>query len=140
MTSFKTKDSRFRNAPDVRETCQSVNPGHKPKHGDIRRSCFNEFIECDSGWPGAQSRDETIGCPETRRPLPGTIQRPELLLHENGFSGHGTIPAPTQESRQRNDDMDAKDDQIAHLRTVGRTGNARDWSENWQLARNGAQK
>ena len=34
-----------------------------------------------------------------------------------------------QESRKRNDDMDEKDDQIAHLSIVARTGNARDWSE-----------
>jgi hypothetical protein len=79
---------------------------------------------------GAQSCDETIGCPETRRPLPGTIQDQELLLDENGFGDHGTDPARAQESRNRNDDMGEKDDQIAHLSIVARTGNARDWSEN----------
>jgi hypothetical protein len=48
MTSSKTKDSRFRNAPDGCETCQSVSPGHKPKHGSVRRTCFNESMACDS--------------------------------------------------------------------------------------------
>jgi len=30
--------------------------------------------------------------------------------------------------------MDEKDDQITHLSIVARTGNAGDWSENWQFA------
>ena len=49
MTSSKTKESRFQNTLDGREACQSVNPGHKPKHGDVPRSCFNESIACDRG-------------------------------------------------------------------------------------------
>jgi hypothetical protein len=47
MTSSKTKEPRFRKAPDRRETCRSVSPGHKPKHGNIPRSCFTESITCD---------------------------------------------------------------------------------------------
>ena len=57
---------------------------------------------------GAQSCDETIRCPETRRPLSGTIQDQELLLDENGLGDHGTDPARTQESRKRNDDVDRR--------------------------------
>ena len=30
--------------------------------------------------------------------------------------------------------MDEKDDQITHLSIVAETGNAGDWSENWQFA------
>ena len=82
----------------------------------------------------AQSCEETIGCPEPGRPLPGTIQDQELLLDENGLGDHGTDPSRAQESRKRNDDVDEKDDQIAHLCIVARTGNAGDWSENWQFA------
>ena len=62
--------------------------------------------------------------------MPGTIQDQELSLDENGLGDHGTDPARTQESRKRNDNMDEKDDQIAHLSIVARTGNAVDWSKN----------
>jgi hypothetical protein len=79
---------------------------------------------------GTQSCDETIRCPETRRPLPGTIQDQELLLDENGLGDHGTDPGRTRESRRRNDNMDEKDDQIAPLSIAARTGGARDWSKN----------
>ena len=57
-----------------------------------------------------------------------------MLLDENGFGNHGTAPSRAQESRKQNDDVDENDDQIAHLSIVARTGNARDWSENWQFA------
>jgi hypothetical protein len=44
---------------------------------------------------GAQSCDETIACPEIRRPLPGAIQDQELLLDENRLGGHTTDAART---------------------------------------------
>jgi hypothetical protein len=88
-----------------------------------------------NGDSGAQSCDETIGCPETRRPLPGTIQDQELLLDENGLGDYGTDATRTQESGKRNDDVDEKDDQIAHLSIAARTANAGNWSENQQFAR-----
>ena len=38
-----------------------------------------------------------------------------MLLDENGLGDHRTEAARTQESGKRSDDMDEKDDEIAHL-------------------------
>jgi len=42
------RESRFRNAPDGRETFQSANPGHQPKHGIVWKWSFVEFIAYNS--------------------------------------------------------------------------------------------
>jgi hypothetical protein len=47
--------------------------------------------------------------------LPRTIEDQELLLDENGFGDYRTDAARTQESGTSSDDMDEKDDEIAHL-------------------------
>ena len=44
-----------------------------------------------------------------------TIENQELLLDENGLGDHRTDAARTQESGERSDDMDEKEDEIAHL-------------------------
>ena len=48
MTSPKAKKSRCRNAPDCRETFQSVNPAHKLKRGIVSEGCSNESSACNS--------------------------------------------------------------------------------------------
>ena len=62
-------------------------------------------------------------CPEIGCPLPGTIEDQELLLDENGLGDNGTDAARTQESGKSSDDMDEKDDEIAHLLHHSKTWN-----------------
>ncbi len=75
-------------------------------------------------WPCCVSH-ETIGCPELRRPLSGSIQDQELLLDENGLRNHGADAAWTHESGQSSDGMDEEDDEIAHLLIITKPGIAR---------------
>jgi hypothetical protein len=56
-----------------------------------------------------------MGCPEIRCPLSGSIQDQKLLLDENGLCNYRTDAARAQESGTSSDDMDEKDDKIAHL-------------------------
>lgn len=42
----------------------------------------------------------------------------ELLLDENRFSEYGPEASRTQESNKSSDEMDKKDDEIAHLRLL----------------------
>jgi len=44
-----------------------------------------------------------------------------LLFYENGLGNHRTDAARTQESGERSDDMDEKDDEIGHLTVLART-------------------
>ncbi len=48
MTSCKATKSRCRNAPDGRETFQSVNPGHKPERRILSGGCSDKSSACDS--------------------------------------------------------------------------------------------
>ena len=57
-----------------------------------------------------------------------------MLLDENGFSDDRTDATWTQESGERSDDMDEKDDEIAHLRILARTAIPQEWWVNQQLA------
>ena len=75
---------------------------------------------------GAQSCDETIGCPQIRCPLSGSIQDQKLLPDENGLCDYRTDAARARESGTSNDDMDEKDDKIAHLLMIAKPGMA--WS------------
>jgi hypothetical protein len=43
-----------------------------------------------------------------------------LLFDENGLGYHGTDAARTQESGKGGDDMDEKDDEMAHLLVITR--------------------
>jgi hypothetical protein len=45
-----------------------------------------------------------------------------LLFDENGLGCHGTDPGRAQEARKRNDDMDEKDDEIAHFIIITKPG------------------
>ena len=54
-----------------------------------------------------------------RRP----IENQELLLDENGLGDERTDAARTQEAGERSDDMNKKDDEIAHLTILPRTAN-----------------
>ena len=51
-----------------------------------------------------------------------SIEDQELLLDENGFSDDRTDATWTQESGERSDDMDEKDDEIAHRSILARNG------------------
>jgi hypothetical protein len=53
----------------------------------------------------------------------GPIEDQELLLDENGLSDDRTNATWTQESDERRDDMNEKDDEIAHLTILARTAN-----------------
>jgi hypothetical protein len=62
--------------------------------------------------------------------LPRTIEDQELLLDENGFGDYRTDAARTQESGTSNDDVDEKDDEIAHLGILARMANTRNCPAN----------
>jgi len=53
----------------------------------------------------------------------GPIEDQQLLLDENGLSDDRTNATWTQESDERSDDMNEKDDEIAHLTILARTAN-----------------
>jgi len=82
----------------------------------------------------AQSCDETVGCLEPGRPLSGSIQDQELLLDENGLRDHGADAARAHKSGKGGDDMDEKNDEIAHRSIVARSANTRNCGANWEFA------
>jgi hypothetical protein len=53
------------------------------------------------------------------------------MFNENGLGDHGTNAARTAESRKHNNDMDEKDDEIAHLSIAARRKNAGNCGANW---------
>jgi len=53
--------------------------------------------------------------------VPRSIENQQLLLDENGLSDDRTDAARTHELGERSDDMDEKDDEIAHLTILPRT-------------------
>jgi hypothetical protein len=59
-----------------------------------------------------------------RRPLPRTIEDQELVPGENGLGDYGTDAARTQKPGKSSDDVDEKDDEIAHLSILTNPGNA----------------
>ena len=63
-----------------------------------------------------------------------SIEDQELLLDENGFSDDRTDATWTQESGERSDDMDEKDDEIAHLSILARTAIPQELWVNQQFA------
>ena len=78
----------------------------------------------------AQSCDETIESPEIRRPLSGSIQDEELLLEENGVRDNGANATRTHESGKGGDDMDEKNEEIAHRSIVARSTKTRNCRAN----------
>jgi hypothetical protein len=59
-----------------------------------------------------------------------TIEDQELLLDENCLGDNGTDAARTQEPGKSSDDMDEKDDEIAHLLILTNPGIAWDCATN----------
>jgi hypothetical protein len=78
----------------------------------------------------AQSCGETIGWPESGRPLSGSIQDQELPLDENGFRDHGADAARAHKSGKGGDDMDEKNEEIAHHSTVAGSADTRNCAAN----------
>jgi hypothetical protein len=68
--------------------------------------------------------------PKLRRPLPGTRQDWELLFNENGPGYHRTDAARIPASGKRNDNMNEKNDGIAHFSIVAGTAKARNCCAN----------
>ena len=62
--------------------------------------------------------------------MPGTIEDQELLLDKNGLGDHRTDAARTPESGKSSEDMDEKDDEIAHPSILSRTANPRNCDVN----------
>ena len=58
-----------------------------------------------------------------------------MLLNENGLGDHRTDAARPQESGNRSNDVDEKDDEIAHFTMLARTANPRNCKVNQQFAR-----
>jgi len=63
---------------------------------------------------GAQSYDETIARAEIRGTFSRTVEDQQLLFKKNRFGNNGTDAAASQESGNRYDDVDEKDDDVAH--------------------------
>ena len=55
---------------------------------------------------------------QIRRSLPGAIQDQELMLEQNRLGNDGTGTARSEQASQGGDEMDEKDDQIAHHRIL----------------------
>ena len=52
------------------------------------------------------------------------------MFDENGFGDHGTDAARARESGERSDDMNEKDDEMAHCSILARTANAGNYGAN----------
>jgi hypothetical protein len=50
--------------------------------------------------------------------LPGAIHDQELVLEEERLCNYGTDPARSEQAGQNSDEVDEKNDQIAHRRIV----------------------
>jgi len=57
------------------------------------------------------------------------------LLDKTGLRDHRTDAARTPESGKSSDDMDEKDDEIAHLSILVRTANPRNYAGSYRFAR-----
>jgi hypothetical protein len=57
------------------------------------------------------------------------------MFNENGLSNNRTDTARSPESEKRNDNMDEKDDEIAHLSILARTAKAMNCGINWHTLR-----
>jgi hypothetical protein len=55
---------------------------------------------------------------QIRRSLPGAIQDQELMLEQKRLGNDGTGTARSEQASQGSDEMDEKDDQIAHHRIL----------------------
>jgi hypothetical protein len=56
------------------------------------------------------------------------------LLDENGLGDHRADAARTQESGKSSDDMDEKDDEVAHVNILAETAYLRNCAANQQFA------
>ena len=70
----------------------------------------------------AQTGDQTIGSAKIGCSLPGSIENEELVFDENGLGDHRTQAAGPQQPGERGDDMDEKDEEMAHLCSIAKTG------------------
>jgi hypothetical protein len=62
--------------------------------------------------------------------LPGAIQDQELMLEQKRLGNDGTGTASSEQASQGSDEMDEKDDPIAHHRNPSRTGNSNElWAK-----------
>src|ERR1700722_18891598 len=61
---------------------------------------------------------------QIRRSLPGAIQDQELMLKQKRLGNEGTGTAWSEQTSQGSDEMDQKDDQIAHHKIVAGCGNS----------------
>ena len=85
----------------------------------------NDFRTDEAGGPdekSAQTGDQAIGCAEIGCSLPGSIEDEELVFDENGLGDDGTDAAGTQEPGEGGDDVDEKDENVAHVAIVAKPG------------------
>ena len=57
-----------------------------------------------------------------------------MMFNENGLGDHRTDAGRPTNSEKRNDDMDEKNDKIAHLGFLTRTANTINCGAKWQFA------
>jgi len=70
----------------------------------------------------AQTGDQAIGSAKIGCSLPGSIEDEELMLKENGLGDDGTDAAAPQEPGDGADDMDEKDENVAHVGIIAKHG------------------
>lgn len=70
----------------------------------------------------AQTGYQAVGCAEIGCSLPGSIEDEELVFDENGLGDHRTQAAGPQQPGEGGDDMDEKDEEMAHLRSIAKPG------------------
>lgn len=70
----------------------------------------------------AQTGDQAIGSAKIGCSVPRSIEDEELVFDENGLGDDGTDAAGTQEPGEGGDDMDEKDENVAHVGIVAKPG------------------
>src|SRR6516164_5091660 len=68
-----------------------------------------------------------------RRSVPGAIHDQELVLEEERLRNYGTGAARSEQAGQGSDEVDEKNDQIAHHRIVAGRGILRNPEESWEI-------
>ena len=63
----------------------------------------------------AEPSNESIGYSQTRCPLSGPIEDDQLMFHQYRLSNYRTNAARPRDSNKSNDEMNEKNDRIAHL-------------------------
>ena len=109
-------------APDLgREEPVVLAPGQDSVKVQEGRRLYHDGRADPPGGPhkqGAPTGKEAIRKAEVGSAVAGTIENQQLMFDEEGFGHYGTSAAGACQSDEGGDDMDEKDNEIAHVRMV----------------------